>query len=52
MHQRYDRQSKSGEYDVMVGNRFAVTVSGSNVSEDALTAAVKSVDIGKLATLA
>lgn len=52
MHQRYDRQSKSGEYDMMIGNRFAVTASGSNVSEDALVAAVKSVDVGKLASLA
>lgn len=52
MHQRYDRQSKSGEFGVMVGNRFAVTASGSNVSEATLTDAVKSVDIGKLLALA
>jgi len=35
-----------------IGNRFAVTAQGSNVSEDELAAAVKSVDIGKLAALA
>jgi len=52
MHQRYNTQAKSGEYDVMVGNRFAVTAQGNNVSEDALVAAVKSVDYGKLASLA
>ena len=52
MHQQYNRQSKSGQFDVMIGNRFAVTAQGSNVSEDELVAAVKSVDIGKLAALA
>ena len=52
MHQRYDRQSKSGQVDVMISNRFTVTAQGSNVSEDALVAAVKSVDIDKLAALA
>ena len=36
MHQQYDRQSKSGEYDVLIGNRFTVTAQGSNVSEDEL----------------
>jgi hypothetical protein len=52
MHQRYDRQSKSGQYDVMIGNRFTVTAQGSNVSEDALVTALKSVDMGKLASMA
>jgi hypothetical protein len=52
MHQRYDQKSKSGQYDVMIGNRFTVTAQGSNVSEDALVAALKSVDMGKLAALA
>ena len=51
MHQRYNNRDKSGEYDVMIGNRFTVTAQGSNVSEDALAAAVKSVDFGKLASL-
>lgn len=52
MHQQYNRQSKSGEFDVMIGNRFTVTAHGSNVSEDTLVAAVKSVDVGKLVALA
>ncbi len=52
MHQRYDRQSKSGEYGVMIANRFAIAASGSNVSESTLADAVKSVDLKKLAALA
>jgi hypothetical protein len=52
MHQRYDRQSKSGEYGVMIGNRFAIAASGSNVSESTLADAVKSVSLTKLAALA
>ncbi len=52
MHQRYNTQAKSGEYDVMIGNRFTVAAQGSNVSEDALVAAIKAVDYGKLVSLA
>ncbi|MEP7060800.1 MAG: Yip1 family protein [Betaproteobacteria bacterium] len=52
LHQKYDRQSKSGEYDMMIANRFTVTAQGSNVSEGALAAAVKSVDVNRLAALA
>jgi hypothetical protein len=52
LHQKYDRRSKSGEYDMLIGNRFTVTAQGSNVSEEMLASAVKSVDVGKLAALA
>jgi Yip1-like protein/zinc ribbon protein len=52
LHQKYDRRSKSGEYDMMIANRFTVTAHGNNISEDALAAAVKSVDVERLAALA
>ncbi len=52
VHERYNRTSKSGEFGVMVGNRFLVTARGENVGESTLEAAVKSVDVVKLAALA
>jgi hypothetical protein len=52
VHQRYDRQSKSGSFDVVIDNRFAVSVQGSNVPPETLAAAIKAIDAGKLVALA
>ena len=51
-HERYDRQAKSGEVSILTGDRFSITVSGSEVDADVLTAALKDIDIGRLAALA
>jgi hypothetical protein len=51
VHERYDRRSKSGEVSIVLADRFAVTVRGDGVEPAALTAAVKQIDLAKLASL-
>jgi hypothetical protein len=46
--ERYDRQDQSGEYGVLVGNRFLVQAEGSKVSMEQLKAAVSAVNLGQL----
>jgi len=48
----YDRQTKSGEYSVLVADRFMVQAKGDGVSMDELKAAVGAVDQGRLEGLA
>ena len=48
----YDRQSKSGEYSVLVADRFMVQAKGDGVTMDELKAAVGAVDQGRLEGLA
>jgi len=48
----YDRHAKSGEYSVLVGERFMVQATGDGVSMDDLKAAVGAVDKGRLEGLA
>lgn len=48
----YDRNSKHGEYSVMVADRFMVQAEGDNVSIDELKAAVGSMNVGRLEGLA
>lgn len=48
----YDRQAKSGEYSVLVGERFMVQAEGEGVTMDDLKAAVGSVDARRLEGLA
>lgn len=48
----YDRQSRHGEYSVLIGERFMVQAKGDGVSMEELKAAVGSVDSGRLETLA
>lgn len=48
----YDRQTRSGEFSVLVGERFMVQANGDGVSMDDLKAAVGAVDQGKLEVLA
>jgi len=49
LHERYDRRARSGEMGIIVADRFAVTVRGEGIDSAALTAAMKQVDLGKLA---
>ena len=48
----YDRQARSGEYSVLIGERFMVHASGDGVSMEELKAAVGSIDQGRLEGLA
>lgn len=50
--ENYDRQARSGEYSVLVGERFMVQASGDGVSMEDLKAAVGAVDQGRLEGLA
>ena len=50
--EKYDNQGKSGEYSVIVGNRFSIDADGSGVSMDALKAAVAAVGPDRLEALA
>ena len=47
-HEKYDKQSKSGELSALVGNRFVVEAQGSDVDMDAIKAALGKVDLRKL----
>ncbi|MGN2251440.1 YIP1 family protein [Frateuria sp. GZRe14] len=47
-HEAWDDQSRSGEYSVVVGQRFTVKANGNAGSIDELKQAVASVDLGKL----
>jgi hypothetical protein len=47
-HEKYDKQNKSGEISVMVGDRFVVEVDGNNIEMGAIKDALGKVDIGKL----
>lgn len=46
--ERYDREAKSGEYSVLIGERFMVEASGSNVTMDDLKSAVDAVGVSRL----
>ena len=50
-HEEYDNSGKSGKIEVLVGGRFMVEVEGSDVPWEAIQAAVKKLDLDKLATL-
>ncbi|PZQ58021.1 MAG: YIP1 family protein [Phenylobacterium zucineum] len=50
--EKYNRASKSGEYSVLVGQRFAVEASGEGVTMDELKAAVNAIGIDRLESLA
>ena len=47
----YDRQARTGEYSVVVGNRVVVSAEGANVSMDQLKAAVGAVNAGRIERL-
>ena len=50
--ERYDNQSKSGEYSVIVASRFAIEADGDGVGMDVLKAAVAAVGPDRVAALA
>jgi hypothetical protein len=51
VHEKWDNQSHYGEYGVVVGDRFSVTVSGKAGSMDELKATVASINLSGLAAL-
>ena len=50
--ERWDNQSRSGSYSVMVASRFAVEAEGSAPSIDVLKGAVGAVNLGQVQALA
>jgi hypothetical protein len=50
-HETWDTQSKSGEYSVVIGQRFTVKASGRADGIDQLKQAVGAVDLGRLESL-
>ena len=51
VHEKWNKQTQSGEYGIVVADRFSVVVSGSAPSIDDLKTAVTSVNLGELAAL-
>jgi Yip1 domain len=51
VHEKWDSHANSGEYGVVVGERFSVNVSGSAASIDELKAAVASINLAGLEAL-
>jgi len=51
VHEAWNSQTKTGEYDVIVASRFSVKASGSGASMDDLKRAVNDMDLDKLAAL-
>ena len=51
VHEKWDTRGNSGEYGVVVGDRFTVDVSGSAASIDELKAAVASINLAGLEAL-
>jgi hypothetical protein len=51
VHEKWDNQSHTGEYGVIVGDRFSVTVSGKAANVDDLKAAVSNINLSGLAAL-
>jgi hypothetical protein len=51
VHEKWDSRGNSGEYGVIVGDRFSVDVSGGAASSDELKAAVASVNLAGLEAL-
>lgn len=47
-HEQYDSKRRSGEFALLVGQRFLVEAQGHGVDAETLKQAVKAVDIGKL----
>ncbi len=52
VHERYDRRYRNGEVGVILADRFAVTVHGNGVDPEALTGALKQIDLTRLASAA
>jgi hypothetical protein len=50
-HEKYDKNSKSGEYTVVVGNRFMVEINGHGVDMPTMKKAVDQVNLAKLESM-
>jgi hypothetical protein len=48
---KYNAENKDGEIQVVINNRFLVTVNGSEVAKEEMTALLAQMDIAKLSTL-
>lgn len=48
---KYDAQNKSGNIQVVVNNRFLITLDGSNVVKEDMTAHLAKMDLGKLSSM-
>jgi hypothetical protein len=51
VHEKWNTQSQSGEYGVVIGDRFTVAVSGNAANIDELKGAVSSIDLSGLESL-
>ena len=51
VHEEWDRSSNSGEYGVVLGDRFLVKVAGNAASVDDLRSAVAGLDLAGLEAL-
>ncbi|MHA4736690.1 hypothetical protein [Dyadobacter sp. MSC1_007] len=49
--EKFDNENKSGEINILVGERYVVNVQGNNISVDQLKDALKSIDLDKLGEL-
>lgn len=52
VHERYDRRARSGEINVILGERFNVAVRGNGVDAATLQAAIKEIDLSGIVALA
>jgi hypothetical protein len=50
-HERYDRNSKSGEYTVIVGNRFMVEINGRGIDMPTMKKAIDQINLAKLESM-
>ncbi len=50
-HEKYDKNGKTGEYTVIVGNRFIVEIDGSGMDMAAMKKVVESVNLAKLESM-
>ena len=50
-HEKYDKNSKSGEFTVIVGNRFLVEVNGNGIDMPAMKKAVETINLAKLESM-
>jgi hypothetical protein len=49
--EKYNTESKSGEINVLVGDRYLVNIDGNNISIDQLKEVLKEIDLAKLSDL-
>lgn len=50
-HEKYDKSSKSGEYTVIVGNRFMVEINGSGIDMPTMKKAIDQINLAKLESM-